>query len=135
MKLIGLALVTLIAASFLFVRFAPSDPERWHTAIQGNTDKDFPGGALRVVAAAPDALPRADAYMRNLPRTRVISGSVDAGRVTYVTRSAVFGFPDYTTIEYENGRLKAYARLRFGRSDLGVNSERLQGLLAALEAG
>ena len=31
--------------------------------------------------------------------------------------------------------LKIYGRLRFGRSDLGVNKARVEGWLAALEAG
>ena len=76
---------------------------------------------------------RVDAHMRGLPRTHVLAGSVADGRVTYITRSRVFGFPDYTTLEQDGDRLKAYARLRFGGSDLGVNATRLERLRLALE--
>ena len=86
-----------------------------------------------VLKPEPAGFEAADAYMRGLPRTQVLDGSVEDGRVTYVTRTRVIGFPDYTTLEYSNGQLKAYARLRFGQSDLGVNRERLERLFAAIQ--
>lgn len=117
----------------LYIRLAPHDAERWYRPIAENSDADFKTGAVRVVDASPDTLARADRYMRALPRTRVLAGSVEEGRVTYITRSLIFGFPDYTTIETVDGKLRAYARLRFGKSDMGVNRQRLEGLLAALQ--
>ena len=63
---------------------------------------------------------------------------MDEGRITYITRSAAFGFPDYTTVEAvtaEDGtRLAIYARLRFGQSDMGVNQARVEEWLSALAA-
>ena len=44
---------------------------------------------------------------------------------TYVTRTKFMGFPDYTTARQDGDFLKVYARLRFGRSDLGVNGARI----------
>ena len=125
--------LVLVVAGLVYVRFAPSDPDQWHVAVEGDADADYPGGALRVVSAEPATFEAADAYMQALPRTQVLAGSVEAGRVTYVTRTRVIGFPDYTTLEYADGTLKAFARLRFGQSDLGVNRERLEGLLAAIQ--
>ena len=55
--------------------------------------------------------------------------------VTYITRTQVLGFPDYTTAAQDGDLLKVYARLRFGRSDLGANKERINGWLAEMEAG
>jgi len=49
--------------------------------------------------------------------------------ITYVTRSRVFGFPDYTTVRQAGPQLEIYGRLRFGRSDLGVNAARIDGWL------
>ena len=77
----------------------------------------------------------AAAYMQNLPRTNVLAGDVASRRISFVTRSRVFGFPDYTTLQLSDGTLRAYARVRFGQSDMGVNRERLEGLLAAIKAG
>lgn len=128
-------LLVLVVCGLAYIRLAPHDVARWHQPITSSGDQVFAGGALRTWEAGSDALARADAYMRALPRTRVLAGSVAEGRITYVTRSKVFGFPDYTTIEETDGVLKAYARLRFGQSDLGVNRERLEGLIAAVQGG
>ena len=127
-----MVLVILVGAMMAYVRLSPSDVERWHVPVVGEVDKDMKGGAIRVVAAGPDAFALVDQAARDLPRTQVLAGSVDEGRVTYVTRSAVMGFPDYTTVEQSGDELKLYARLRFGGSDFGVNAARLRELLAAL---
>lgn len=129
---LGLIFIAIVAV-LIFIRLAPSDPARWHVSVEGSENMDFAGGALRVIPADGDALARADLIMKALPRTQVLAGTVVDGRVTYITRSRVFGFPDYTTIEYTDGTLKALARLRFGQSDLGVNRERLEGVIAALQ--
>ena len=126
-------IVVLSVGLLAFVRLAPTDPDRWHVAIPEQSSRDMPGGAIRVLSIGPEALMRVDAAARYLPRTEVIAGSVEAGRITYVTRSRVIGFPDYTTVEYADGLLRMHARLRFGRSDFGVNAERLQRLLTAAE--
>jgi hypothetical protein len=131
-----LGLLLLVVIGFmLFVRLAPTDPAQWHTALGAVEDADGAGSAMRVLKADASVLERADASMRSLPRTKVIAGSVEDRHVTYVTRSLVFGFPDYTTLQYSeaDGLFKAFARLRFGKSDMGVNAERLDGLIAALQ--
>jgi len=124
--------VLLVAVSLLAcIRLAPTDAARWQQPIAATSSVDLPGGAIRVSAAGPQALARVDAAARALPRTRVLAGSVEEGRITYVTRSAAIGFPDYTTVEYSDGLIRMFARLRFGRSDLGVNRKRLERLLVA----
>ncbi len=59
---------------------------------------------------------------------------MEVRRNSCVTRSAVWGFPDYTTVEQRDGKLMIYARSRFGSSDLGVNGKRVAGWLDALKA-
>ena len=49
-------------------------------------------------AIRPPALAAIDAAARATPRTRVLAGSVEAGMITYVTRSRLWAFPDYTTV-------------------------------------
>ncbi|MEL7131190.1 MAG: DUF1499 domain-containing protein [Pseudomonadota bacterium] len=114
-----------------YIRLAPADPAKWHVPIAATSSQDITGGAIRVIQADRDVLARVDAAMREIPRTKVIAGSVEEGRITYVTRTKSIGFPDYTTIEHRHGLLKMHARLRFGRSDFGVNRERLERLLFA----
>lgn len=122
------ALLALIA----YVRFAPSDPADWHVMPEAVAERDLAGGVMRVVEVGDGGLGRLDAVARNWPRTRVLAGSVEAGMVTYVTRSALWGFPDYTTVRQAGDRLEIYARLRFGRSDFGVNRARVEAWLEAL---
>lgn len=145
MKLI-LALIFLLIAGFaLLVRLAPVDPARWHSdpakAAKGRAGGFAlrPGGdAEPPVFAVPDLLARLDAIAMASPRTTRISGSVEDGRITYQTRSRLWGFPDYTTIATasdEDGTMPIIdARLRFGRSDLGVNRTRVEDWLAQLDA-
>ncbi|MEL7125249.1 MAG: DUF1499 domain-containing protein [Pseudomonadota bacterium] len=130
---ITVLIAVLVIAVLGYVRLAPSDLDRWHVPVDASTSRDDTGGAIRVLSTDEGAMARVDAAARDLPRTQVLAGSVAEGRITYITRSRVIGFPDYTTVEYSDGLLRMHARLRFGRSDLGVNAERLQRLLAAAE--
>ncbi|MEP4981786.1 DUF1499 domain-containing protein [Ascidiaceihabitans sp.] len=125
-------ILLLVVAGLAYIRLAPSDPARWHIAIEADNDKRFAAGAIRVTQAGPDALALVDKAAQALPRTSRLAGSVEDGHITYITRSKLMGFPDYTTVQQINGTLKLHARLRFGRSDLGVNDARLGQLLAAL---
>ena len=72
-------------------------------------------GAFRSVEAAPEEFERLHAIILETRRTRVFAGSVDERMVTYVTRSLVFGFPDYTTVEHVEGRIEIFGRQRFGQ--------------------
>jgi uncharacterized protein (DUF1499 family) len=90
------------------------------------------GGVMRVV---PGDLAALDGIIRAEPRTQVLAGSVEAGMVTYVTRSRVFGFPDYTTVAQRGDDLAIHARLRYGQSDMGVNKARVERWLTALRQG
>ncbi|WP_368373299.1 DUF1499 domain-containing protein [Roseovarius sp. THAF27] len=93
---------------------------------------DGQGRAVRVVPDEGETLERLDAIIRDTPRTTVLAGSVDEGMITYITRSALWGFPDYTTVARQGGQIVLYGRLRFGKSDMGVNAKRLDGWLARL---
>lgn len=140
------AFLILVAGGMAWVRLAPDDPARWHGAafpiVSAASDPValLPGGALAVVrlpgASAVDALARLDAVALATPRTRRLAGSAAEGRITWVTRSAFFGFPDYTTAvakaDGNDTTLTIYARLRYGRRDFGVNAARLRDWLARM---
>ncbi len=130
-------LIFLVVAAVVvlgaYIRLAPSDPTRWHVVPTGQADRDMQGGVFRVLETGPDGLARLDAIARNTPRTTVLAGSVDKGMVTYVTRTKVIGFPDYATAQQDGDTLRIHARLRFGRSDFGVNRNRVDGWLTALK--
>lgn len=123
-------LLAVILVLIAYVRLAPTDIARFHQKPTATLDQDMVGGAIRRVNAT---LQEVDAIALATPRTRVLDGSVEEGFITYITRSAVIGFPDYTSVVEQDGTVTMHARLRFGRSDLGVNRRRLEGWIARLK--
>jgi hypothetical protein len=120
-----LAVAAMVAAFAGWVRVAPSDPARWNVPVPAVENRDMNGGVIRVLEGQADRLTDLDAIIRATARTRVLAGAVAEGRITYVTRSKLWRFPDYTTIEARDGDLLIHARLRFGQSDMGVNRARV----------
>lgn len=137
MKMIIAIVVLVVGAGMAYVRLAPSDGARWHRASGLADLGDFaaPGGFThrRAMAAGTGgaALEKLAAVAQATPRTQVLAGSVAEGMITFVTRSKLFGFPDYTTLSLQGDVLELHARLRFGKSDLGVNQARVQAWLHA----
>lgn len=138
-----LLLLFILLAGLAYVRLAPSDPARWHQLPQRPTwqeagtpwDAVFaqPGGAaLRLRGDGRQLLADLAQVAAATPRTRLLAGSPEAGRMTWVTRSLLIGFPDYTTAEVREDGLYLVARQRFGNGDWGVNAARLQDWMARL---
>lgn len=148
MRVLGwivLVIVVVVVAFAAWVRLAPTDPAAWHVdpaAAEPGPGRfvvkpeggDTDGPLLEM--PPQEALAALDAIARATRRTRVIAGSVEEGRITYLTRSALWGFPDFTTAEAvpaEGGaRLVIFARLRFGQDDMGVNAARVRDWLEQL---
>lgn len=137
-----------VVAVVAYVRLAPADPASWHVSPSlyswdhdGLWDQVVPmeGAAslrLSLSVGQPEALlGRLDGIALATPQTVRLAGSLEEGRITWVTRSALWGFPDYTTAEVRADGLYVYARLRFGTGDLGVNAARLQDWLQTLSQG
>ena len=147
MKLFILVIVLGVAGFAAYVRLAPADPafldvdpvKSGTAGVDGHFIVRPVGGdiAAPVFTESPAALlARFDAIVLATPRTKVVAGGLAQGRITYVTRSALWGFPDYSTVEAipyaEGATLAIHARLRFGRGDLGVNKARVTGWLDAM---
>ncbi len=153
------AFVLILVGGMAWIRLAPDDPARWNRASYGIQDPIWtpgptaapfgpdaviqrPEGAAAVVKVtgmrADEVLARLDAIVLTTSRTIRLAGSSGEGRITWVTRSAFFGFPDYTTAEARSDGtdsvVSIYARLRYGRGDFGVNAARLRDWLARLSA-
>lgn len=126
-------LVPLAALAFAaYVRFAPSDPEKWHRAPEIAHNSDTENSARRMVMSGKNGLADLHAVAMSEPRTTVLAGSVADGMVTYVTRSKLMQYPDYTTAVQDGDILKIFARSRFGRKDFSVNATRLDRWIDAL---
>ena len=147
---VGLGLAFAVIA-FLgaqtFIRLAPSDPAVWNVNLSAG---DLPTNA-HVFCIRPDTrygpitgdpkalLARLDAIAMATPRTERLAGSAAEGRITWITRSLLIGYPDYTTAEVMDGPSLCIAgRQRFGSGDMGVNAARIgawaQALLGLQEA-
>lgn len=146
MKTAFLVLVLILGAGMAHIRLAPSDPARWHidpappTALPQGEVVAEPGAARAVLDLGDmppeEALSRLDAIALASARTVRLAGSPESGRITWITRSALFGFPDYTTAAATrtgtSTEVRIYARLRFGSDDFGVNAARLDAWIASL---
>ena len=142
-----------------YIRLAPSDPAVWHiepavlipdAALSArepdiapaatNGPVNLPGGSFAIVvfedAEAGTVMRNLDVVAQRSTRTTLLAGTPEQGHMTWVTRSRLLGFPDYTTAKAmqvdQNVHLLIVARQRFGREDLGVNSRRLSDWLAKL---
>jgi uncharacterized protein (DUF1499 family) len=141
--------VCAVALAFVgYVRLAPSDPNVWHQRAypSGMDEKVSAKGYIwrqKVVGDGTDQLRKLDQIIMETNRTTQLAGSIEDKQITYVTRSSVIGFPDYTTIGIYEGLiedgdhryLEVNARLRFGSLDFGVNAKRVKGWLSQFQAG
>ena len=141
LKFVLVGVVLAIAAVLAYVRFAPSDPARWHVDIAA---ADFvppvrwaafcPSPGSREFVSGSTLAKLAD-VAEATPRTTRLAGSVAEGRITWITRSRLFGFPDYATAATigttDGPQLCIVSRQRFGSEDGGVNAAKLQSWLIA----
>ena len=149
LKLAALVIVIAGLALLAYVRLAPSDPAAWHVAVA--TSGPLPDGrcadqiapmargaratcALRLSPA--DTLQKLEAIALTSPRVQHLAGSAAEGRITWVARSFLMGYPDYVTAEATptptGTRLDIISRQRFGEADSGVNAARLKDWLSQL---
>jgi uncharacterized protein (DUF1499 family) len=153
---LALGLLAVLLAFGAYIRLAPSDPVVWHvravpplpatgvhviTPIGASDAVTTTINSARAFVSVPgkpkDVLQRLDKIALATPGTTRLEGSPEEGMITWVTRSAFWGFPDYTTAEamvsdVATSDLAVFARSRFGRSDLGVNAARLRVWLLQL---
>ena len=138
-----MVLFWIIVAVFVglqaYVRLAPAQAADWTVSESPDAPGDYPsaGGfrAVRLVDGdGSDVARKFDKAMLALPRTHKLGQA--QGQTVYVTRSLLWGFPDFTTIATEDAgsqtRVVVYGRLRFGQSDMGVNRKRLEQVLTSI---
>jgi len=144
-RLIFQIAIALLIGAAAFIRLAPSDPAHWHTdpgtiPVRACGDLTTTQSGARVTCLRLEdpttLLANLDSIALASPRTTRLAGSAETGRITWITRSFLWGFPDYTTaqatITPAGARLDVVARQRFGGSDWGVNAARLAAWLTAL---
>jgi uncharacterized protein (DUF1499 family) len=128
------ALFVLSVALIVYVRLSPNSAEKWHVAPEVDRDKSYSNGVLRRVENAPDGLGKLHEVIGKDASTQVLAGDVASGMVTYLSRTKLMGYPDFTTIKQDGDTLLIHGRSRFGKRDFGVNAKRVDGWIAALTA-
>ncbi|MCC5969863.1 MAG: DUF1499 domain-containing protein [Pararhodobacter sp.] len=127
--LAGLILLLALGLA-LYIRFAPSDPARWHGDPESIPDPRTPNFARLVLDIA---LPGDTVHGRITAQARregAVPLAGDPALMTWVARTRLMKFPDYVTIRLDETaqgtRVTALSRSRFGHGDHGVNAARLQ---------
>lgn len=145
MRILLILVVVILAAvigAAVYFRSVSMPPEVWDVDPSGVTPAQSPNYALLVGDAAPvfDMAPdvlamRIDA-IATAEGAEMIAGDLAEGRMTYVARSRLMGFPDAVSIRLvplaQGTRMEIYSRSRFGYSDMGVNAARVARWIAAL---
>jgi uncharacterized protein (DUF1499 family) len=148
--LFGVVLAGLVG-SIGFVRSLGHDAGQWHVDPRTAPDPSTPNwyrmspdgeNTAPVFSVSPADLSDAfDRMVSKQPRTELLQDDRSSGGpVTWVQRSALFGFPDYVSVQFlpagdgTGSTLAIFSRARLGQSDLGVNEKRVTAWLSALEA-
>ncbi len=150
----GLLLFTPLGDEPLSAVFPAADTEPVDFAslqLTGNPNQYLmcPIGICSAPAHAESALyemsvedlqARWEAMIEGRKRVTVLDRDRTGRQVDYVQRSAVFRFPDVVTVRFiplpdDRSTIAVYSRALYGKSDFGVNQERIEAWVAAMEEG
>ncbi len=146
LKTVLIAIGLLVLATMLYVRLSPIDAAAVNLDPETVDKPGYPGHVLvrpdgdiapKTYPVEPELLAaRLEAIILATPRTDRVAGDLNTGVATYVTRSALWGFPDIASVKVvavEGGStVLVFSRLRFGIADMGVNRARVEGWLSQL---
>lgn len=145
LKYIIAIIVFLAVLAAVYVRLAPVDLTSIHLQAEAREPGDYPsaGGfiAVREINESPQNMRAAiNRVILETPRTERVAGDIGTTVMTYRTRSAVFGLPDFAAVSFiEQGAndndkplMIINSHLVYGSSDIGVNKRRVEAWLDAL---
>lgn len=132
-----IVVVLLIVALMAYIRLTPLPAARFHKRGPDKTvgEQVVPIGFEVVLPLTDDPqaqLAALDRIILNSPRTRRLAGSLADGHLSYVSRTAFWGFPDITNVWIGANGVHIRGRQRFGGKDFGVNATRIRGWVARL---
>lgn len=135
MKIALILIVTLLGAGILYVRLTPVDPDTWH--VDPISAEIGPAGyktALETDLTPPEALAEVEKIALSTPRTKILAGDAQEGRISFVTRSFIWGFPDIATVSAtanpSGTAVSFFSRQKVGGYDYGVNKKRIDRWIA-----
>lgn len=149
LRLIALFIAMVLIGLAAYARVVQIDPETYHVDPETAPTPKVPGHILLrpgstseapiFLMKAEDLAAKLNTVIQATPRTRVLAGGLDQGYASFVTRSAIFSFPDIANVKViDLGEGKStvaiLSRLRIGQMDFGVNEARVKSWLAQLAA-
>ena len=139
MKIVLILIVALLGAGISYVRLTPVDPDTWHVdPVSAELGPTGYKTTLETDLTSPAALTEVEKIALATPRTKVLAGTVQEGRMTFVTRSLIWGFPDIATISAtpntSGSTLTFFSRPKIGDYDYGVNKRRIEGWIAQINS-
>jgi len=143
LKYLALLLLIVVLSGAVFVRFRPLDPSVLHADPTTVEAPDVGHVLLRDDTAPVVALGKAELAQKletvilATPRTTLLAGDLAGEHASYMTRTALWAFPDVASvklIEVDGGtQIVVLSRQVYGKVDFGVNADRVNGWLAALD--
>ena len=148
-KVLVIGVLVALAGVMIYVRFTPTDAAMWHVDPRAIPKPAKPnnwlirpvGGDARPPhyrAEVADLVAAIEAAVDGMGDMTLIAGNAQIGHLTYISRTTWMGFPDFTTFRVystdEGVSFAAFARARFGHSDMGNNRARLEALVARIDA-
>jgi len=134
-------LITIFVISLIAIRFWPIDTDAIQMDAFEATELETPNFFIndddsgRFEVASNELAAVVNSVISRTSRTQNVGSSADNLSQTYITRSALFSFPDFASVSIRensdgSSQLKIFSRARFGYSDLGVNKRRVLHWLA-----
>lgn len=153
LRSIIVVVIAVLGTGYAWIQLVDHPPSVWHrdptTITRSPHPNDYlaaPAGRLdqpidRETATHPvppdQLIGRFKAIALAAPRTQVVAETPAEHLLTVVQRTPIIGFPDYISaraISADGGSaLVIWSRSRFGRSDFGVNADRVDRWLDEIE--
>lgn len=150
---VSMVVLGLCAALALWVRIAPSAVHKFHIDPREDRFQSHRNASKQVLeleATIDEVLAAWPLPKRQGEGVKTLAGAPEKGHVTYITRTPILRFPDYTSFVIapladgptqdqtspeqtpseqtktpNRVRITVYGRSRFGLRDFGVNKERI----------
>ena len=137
MKILAIAVAVILLAAVCVAVYVRLAPVRIAAVplVPKNAPGDYalPGGHYAVRPLETVDLAALEAEIAATVRTRQVSCSLSDLPIVFVHRSLVWVFPDVSRVWAEADNVHFHSHLVFGKSDLGVNRERMLSWFSALD--
>ncbi len=141
------AVLVLVLMCAIGMRFVPHPIDKLHANHDplGPMDEDIQGGfqhrRLVPVDEVENFVKQIDKTIRRAPRTKFVAGSLESGRMTYLSRTAIWASPNYTTLavldhpdEPEHKVVLVRGHAMNCESDLGESRDRILSWMQQVDA-